>query len=52
MHSLELDEWLGSKHTFKLPEKRLTDAEREKLEAALRGIQPDAKVQDEPEPGM
>ncbi|KAL1701378.1 pseudouridine synthase [Schizophyllum commune] len=50
VHSLEVDEWLGSKHTFKLPEKRLTDAEREKLEAALRGIQPDAKVQDEPEP--
>ncbi|KAL1660797.1 pseudouridine synthase [Schizophyllum commune] len=50
VHSLEVDEWLGSKHTFKLPEKRLTDAERENLEAALRGIQPDAKVQDEPEP--
>ncbi|KAL1733144.1 pseudouridine synthase [Schizophyllum commune] len=50
VHSLEVDHWLGSKHTFKLPEKRLTDAEREKLEAALRGIQPDAKVQDEPEP--
>ncbi|KAL1694638.1 pseudouridine synthase [Schizophyllum commune] len=50
VHSLEVDEWLGSEHTFKLPEKRLTDAEREKLEAALRGIQPDAKVQDEPEP--
>uniref|UniRef100_D8PT80 tRNA pseudouridine(55) synthase n=1 Tax=Schizophyllum commune (strain H4-8 / FGSC 9210) TaxID=578458 RepID=D8PT80_SCHCM len=50
VHSLEVDEWLGSKHAFKLPEKRLTDAEREKLEAALRGIQPDAKVQDEPEP--
>ncbi|KAL1747557.1 pseudouridine synthase [Schizophyllum fasciatum] len=52
VHSLEVADWLGSDHSFKLPEKRLSDAEREKLAAALRGVQPDAKVQDEPEPGI
>ncbi|TRM56240.1 pseudouridine synthase [Schizophyllum amplum] len=50
VHSLEVVEWLGSDHSFRPPEKRLSDAEREKLEAALRSVQPDAKVKDEPEP--
>ncbi|KAH8116795.1 pseudouridine synthase [Phellopilus nigrolimitatus] len=52
VHSLELTHWIpASEHTYRFPEKKFSDEEREKMEKALRGVEisADAVIRDEPE---
>ena len=46
VHSLELVEWLGSDHSFRWPEKKLTEDEKMLLEKTLRSLDEKAKVED------
>ncbi|KAH9483913.1 tRNA pseudouridine synthase 4 [Psilocybe cubensis] len=47
--SLVLVKWLGHDHSFSWPEKQLTADEKKALEVALRSIQDDSVLKDEPE---
>jgi tRNA pseudouridine55 synthase len=49
VHSLEIVEWLGQDHSFSWPEKQMSQDEREALETALKGVQEDPTIKDEPE---
>jgi len=49
IHSLEIEEWLGSDHSFRYPEQVLSEDQRQALEKTLRSVQEDARVVDEPE---
>ena len=52
VHSLELTHWLpGTEHTYKFPEKKFTDEERQKMAKAMRGVEisENAEIKDEPE---
>lgn len=49
IHSLEIEEWLGSAHNFTYPEQVLSEEQKQALENTLRSVQEDARVADEPE---
>jgi tRNA pseudouridine55 synthase len=49
IHSLEIEEWLGSDHDFRYPEQVLSEEQKQALEKTLRSVQEDARVADEPE---
>jgi len=49
IHSLEIEEWLGSDHDFKHPEKVLSGEQKQALERTLRSVQEDVRAADEPE---
>jgi len=49
VHKLELTEWLDSEHSFSWPEKKFSTEEKKALEAALKGVQDDASIEDESE---
>ena len=49
IHSLEIEEWLGSDHDFRYPEQVLSEEQKQALEMTLRSVQEDARVVDEPE---
>ena len=49
VHSLEIEEWLGSDHTFRYPEQTLSEEQKQALEKTLRSVQEDVRVFDEPE---
>ncbi|KAF9484727.1 pseudouridine synthase [Pholiota conissans] len=49
VHSLEVVKWLGQDHSFTWPEKQMSTGEKEALEAALKGIQEDPTIKDDPE---
>jgi tRNA pseudouridine(55) synthase len=49
IHSLEIEEWLGSDHNFRYPEQLLSEAQKRALEKTLRSVQEDVRVVDEPE---
>jgi len=49
IHSLEIEEWLGSDHNFRYPEQALSDEQKQALEKTLKSVQDDARVVDEPE---
>ena len=49
IHSLEIEEWLGSAHNFAYPEQVLSEEQKQALENTLRSVQEDARVADEPE---
>lgn len=46
IHSLELVEWLECDHSFRWPEKKLTEDEKQLLEKTLRSVDDKAKVED------
>ena len=47
IHSLEIEEWLGSDNNFKYPERVLSEEQKKALEKTLRSVQEDARVVDE-----
>ncbi|KAH9946122.1 pseudouridine synthase [Epithele typhae] len=49
VHSLELVEWTGSNHSYRWPEQKFTEEERAAMETALKGINQETSVKDEPE---
>ncbi|KAI0831294.1 pseudouridylate synthase 4 [Trametes gibbosa] len=49
VHELELVEWLGSDHSFRLPEKKFSTEEKEAMEKALQGMDSNVSIKDEPE---
>ncbi|KAF9648085.1 pseudouridine synthase [Thelephora ganbajun] len=49
IHSLEVEEWLGSDHNFRYPGLVLSKEQKRALENTLRSVQEDARVVDEPE---
>ncbi|KAH9854219.1 pseudouridylate synthase 4 [Lenzites betulinus] len=49
VHELELVEWLGSGHSFRLPEKKFSKEEQEAMEKALQGVDGNVSIKDEPE---
>ncbi|KIM49324.1 hypothetical protein M413DRAFT_438510 [Hebeloma cylindrosporum] len=49
VHSLEIVKWLGRDHAFRWPEKQLSSEEKQALETALKSVQEDASINDEPE---
>lgn len=49
VHSLDLVEWKGSDHTFSWPEKQFSEDEKRAMEKALRGVEGNASLRDEPE---
>lgn len=49
VHSIEVEEWLGSDHDFRYPEQVLSEEQKQALEKTLRSVQDDARVVDEPE---
>lgn len=49
VHSLELIEWKGGDHTFRWPEKQLSEEEKAAMEKALEVIETNPNVSDEPE---
>jgi len=49
IHSLEIEEWLGSDHTFRYPDQVLSEEQKRALEKTLRSVQEDAQVADGPE---
>jgi tRNA pseudouridine55 synthase len=49
IHSLEIEEWLGSDHDFRYPEQALSEEQKQALEKTLKSVQEDARVDDEPE---
>ena len=49
IHSLEIEEWLGSDHHFRYPEQVLSEEQKQALEKTLRSVQENARVVDEPE---
>jgi tRNA pseudouridine55 synthase len=49
VHSLEIVEWKGSDHTYRFPEKKLTEDERRALEKTLRSIEESSTVSDDPD---
>ena len=49
IHCLEVEEWLGSDHTFTYPEQVLSEEQKQALEKTLRSVQEDVRVVDEPE---
>jgi len=49
VQSLNIVQWLGSEHKFSWPEKQLSREEKESLEKALKGIEGNATIEDEPE---
>jgi tRNA pseudouridine55 synthase len=50
IHSLDLIEWKGSDHTFRWPEKQLSDGEKKAMERALEGAEENPNIYDEPDP--
>jgi tRNA pseudouridine55 synthase len=48
VQSLELLEWLGLNHSYRWPEKSLTDSEKGAVEAALKTVE-DVNLKDDPE---
>ncbi|EGO29742.1 hypothetical protein SERLADRAFT_445537 [Serpula lacrymans var. lacrymans S7.9] len=50
VHSLTLTDWKGPNHEFTWPEKQFTDKEREAMEKALRSVQEDVVIRNDPEP--
>ncbi|KAJ3809139.1 pseudouridine synthase [Lentinula lateritia] len=49
VHSLELVEWKGSDHSFSWPEKALNEGQKKAMEAAIRGVDKTATIEDDPE---
>jgi len=49
VHSLEIVKWLDHDHAFRWPEKQLSSEEKQALEKALRSVQGDKYIKDEPE---
>lgn len=49
VHSLQIVKWLGQDHSFSWPEKQMSAEQKGALEAALKGVQEDAAIKDEPE---
>lgn len=49
VHSLELVEWKGKDHSFRWPEKALSDEEKKAMESALKGVDEKAEIKDDPE---
>ncbi|KAH7871761.1 pseudouridine synthase [Lentinula edodes] len=49
VHSLELVEWKGSAHSFSWPEKALNEDQKKAMEAAIRGVDKTATIEDDPE---
>ena len=49
VHSLEIVKWLDHDHAFRWPEKQLSSDEKLALEKALKGVQGDKHINDEPE---
>ncbi|KAH9901377.1 pseudouridylate synthase 4 [Cubamyces lactineus] len=49
VHELELVEWLGSDHFFKLPEKKFSKEEQEAMEKALKSVDTSVSIKDEPD---
>ncbi|KAK7054784.1 hypothetical protein VNI00_003247 [Paramarasmius palmivorus] len=49
VHSLKLEEWLGNDHSFKWPEKSLSEEEKKAVEKAIQGVDEGASIKDEPE---
>ena len=49
VHSIEVEEWLGSDHDFMYPEQVLSEEQKQALEKTLRSVQDDVRVVDEPE---
>ncbi|KIY72207.1 pseudouridine synthase [Cylindrobasidium torrendii FP15055 ss-10] len=47
--SLELVKWLGTDHSFSYPTQSLTDEERKALEVAVKSVDKDAEIKNEPE---
>ena len=50
VHSLEILEWLGTKHSFLWPEKQLSLDEKKSMEIALQGIHENISLTGCPEP--
>ncbi|PCH38166.1 pseudouridylate synthase 4 [Wolfiporia cocos MD-104 SS10] len=50
IHSLELEEWLDTKHSYRWPEKKFSEEQKIAVEKALKGAEENASVKDEPEP--
>ncbi|KAL0581553.1 pseudouridine synthase pus4 [Marasmius crinis-equi] len=49
VHSLKIEEWLGSSHTYKWPQKSLSEDEKKAMEKAIQGVDESATIQDQPE---
>ena len=49
IHSLEIVEWLGSEHSYRYPEKKFTEEQKQAFEKALSGVEANAEIKDEPE---
>ncbi|THH33941.1 hypothetical protein EUX98_g209 [Antrodiella citrinella] len=51
VYSLEIVEWLGPEHSFRQPEKKYTDDQKQALEKALSSVEGNPVIKDEPEEG-
>ena len=49
VHSLELVEWKGSEHDFRWPENKFTKEEQAAMENALKGVDENISIKDEPD---
>lgn len=47
VHSLELLEWKGSNHSFRWPEKKLSEEEKQAMETALKSVDENISLKDE-----
>lgn len=49
VHSIEVVEWKGGDHSYKYPEKKFTEDQKKAVETALRGVEAEVTIKDEPE---
>jgi tRNA pseudouridine55 synthase len=49
VHSIEVVEWKGDRHSFRWPEKHLSEEEKTAAEKALQGAEENLSLQDKPE---
>ena len=49
VHALDVIDWKGSDHSFRFPEKKFTEKQKQAVEKALHGIEDQVIVKDEPE---
>lgn len=49
VHSLELIDWKGSDHTFRWPDKQMSEEEKKAMEAALETAGTETPIKDEPD---
>lgn len=49
VYSLEIVEWLGTKHNFRWPQEKFTDDQKQAFEKALSSVEEKPQIKDEPE---